>query len=122
MSNRADSDRTARAAQQAARFETTGDLVVVLGDVVGDVAGVDNADSVDDINKDHKVKNVNDLDRVEGAEARLILYLSSEWEHVFHRPIDSLVGRRFAAVLSNSTARIRSSMLRRMNCLPRLPN
>ena len=80
MSNRAAKQRFELAAQEAARFEVTGDLVAVVGDLVDPVGLVD---LVDD-------------------DAGLILYLSPAWERVFAQPVSALVGRSFGAALGDS--------------------
>lgn len=80
MTKRTANERTRQAAQDAARFENTGDLVIVVG---------------------HGVDSI-----LDDGDPRIILYLSSRWERVFHRPVDDLVGRPFSVFLNDSHARI----------------
>ncbi len=74
MSNRASKQRCEQAAREAVRFEATGDLVVVIGDL---------ADHVD-------------------PDSGLVLHLSPAWERVFERPVAALVGQPFRAFLGDS--------------------
>ena len=75
MSNRAIDARIERVAQSTARFEATGDLLIVLGEFEDD-------------------------------DARLVLYLSPEWERVFGQPVASLVGEPFAAILEDAPVQV----------------
>lgn len=78
MSNRASKQRCEQAAREAARFEATGDLVVVIGDL---------ADHVD-------------------PDSGHVLHLSPAWERVFERPVAALVGQPFRAFLGDSRVEI----------------